>query len=49
MCIFMCTVYIFVFSYSFFALLWAIGQWVECLPVVHETRVQSQVEPYQRL
>ena len=26
-----------------------LATWVECLPMVQETRVQSQVESYQRL
>ena len=28
---------------------WWYGLWVECSPIVRETRVQSQVETYQRL
>ena len=33
----------------YFRLKWSIGKWIECLPMVCETGVQSQVEFYQKL
>ena len=36
------------FSNIFFGLL-TLGEWVECLPMIRESRVQPQIESYQRL
>ena len=39
-------IYIYIYIYIFIN--WPTCQWVKCLPMAQETRVQSQVEHYQR-
>ena len=45
--------YCFKYSYLIVIIIWfqtgSLAQWVECSPMVRETRVQSQVKSYQRL
>ena len=42
---FVCIVYVYTnFAYIIHILVW----WVECSPMVHQTRIQSQVKSYKR-